>query len=118
MPEKRTEIRRDGVPFIRDYDELVKTVDDFLPIIEEGCQAGGQDAEDWKVLKVHAGYVKLFGKMLKARDDSKDPENDEAITGAIEEIADYIAKNEMSIQEAVDANNTIRVLRARIFNGV
>ena len=99
------------LPFVRDYQEVLATVDAFLPVIEEGMTSGKQDAEDWKVLKVHAGYVKLFAKIMQRRNE----QDEDGVKTAIEETVKYICENEISIQEAVDANNVVKVLNARLW---
>ena len=102
--------RPEGLPFIRDYEKMLADVDAFLPTIEEGIAKNDQMSEDWKLMKIHADYVKKLAQVLKATDD----QDMNAQKAALEDLIEYVNLNELAAQEVLDGDNVVRQLRGHI----
>ena len=98
--------RPEGLKYVRDYDKVLADVDAFLPTIEAGIAKNDQMSEDWKLMKIHADYVKKMADICKALDE----DDEEAKNAAIAELQDYVNKNELAAQSALDGDNIVRQL--------
>lgn len=87
-----------GGGMVKDYAKLTQLVAGFLPIIHEHAAARAVWSEDWQHLIVHAEYVLALADVFKML-DAGDYEN---AAPAVQEMADILFRNELTVQKVVD----------------
>jgi len=87
-----------GGGMVKDYGALKQLVASFLPIIHEHAAAGQVWSEDWQHLIVHAEYVLALADVFKLLDNKEY----EAAAPAVQEMADILFRNELTVQKVVD----------------
>ncbi len=87
-----------GAGMCRDHATLKQLVAEFLPTIHRHAAAGKVWSEDWQHLIVHAEYVLALADVFKLI-AAGDFEN---AAPAVQEMADILFRNELTIQKVLD----------------
>ena len=87
-----------GGGMVKDYAALKQLVTDFLPTIHEHAAEKAVWSEDWQNLIVHAEYVLALADVFKML-DNKEYEKAEP---AVQEMANVLFRNELTVQKVVD----------------
>lgn len=105
--EESADTRPYGLNYVKSAAEVKELVDGMVPFFEKKIAEGGQREYDYRQLKIHADYVKLLADTMEAADQ----ENEELLKEKIETVAHYLNQVELDVQEVMDGDNMVRMLR-------
>lgn len=97
-------------PFCQDYVAVREAVEGIQPLIEKNLAQDGPCKEEWKMLQLHSAITSSTARCLELREKGELEESRKVA----EQLAELIARNEAAVQKALDANNTINVLKGNL----
>lgn len=90
--------------YCKDYADVRKAVADFIPIIDRN------QGEEWEILRLHCEYVRIYADGQEAYKQG----NLDRSEAAVQQIIDFMCRNELKLQKVLDVNNCVRRLPARM----